>query len=134
VTKQVRLDKINDYTPREIFDFVKAHLLKQGKPARAILVGDAPVTGCVYRTDDGLACAVGCMVPDDAVSEMKERGLNDSTAWDDLILGMHWELPEDSKVRELLGELQTLHDDITPRLWSEEFDHVERIYFSEDRA
>ena len=134
MTKQVRLDRINDYTAREIFDFVKDHLLKQGKPAKATLAGDTPVEGCVYRTDDGLSCAVGCMVPDDAVSEMKALGLNEGTAWDELIYQMGWEHHKDSKVQDLLSDLQNLHDDITPRLWAEEFDHIERIAFSEDRA
>lgn len=44
---------------QQIFDTVATHLLKQGKPALS-------AEGyCRYRTDDGLKCAVGVLIPDD---------------------------------------------------------------------
>lgn len=49
-------------TLQEIFDKVYAHLKKQGKPALG--PGEyGPL--CRYRTDDGLMCAAGCLIPDD---------------------------------------------------------------------
>jgi hypothetical protein len=43
---------------QEIFDTVARHLIKQGRPAKNEL-GE-----CAYRTDGGLSCAVGCLIPD----------------------------------------------------------------------
>lgn len=44
---------------QEIFDKVATHLIQQGEPAMDSN-GD-----CVYRNDQGLKCAVGCLIPDD---------------------------------------------------------------------
>ncbi len=44
-------------TNQEAFDKMVAHLRKQGKPAKQ----DG---SCRYRTDDGLMCAVGCLLTD----------------------------------------------------------------------
>ncbi len=44
-------------TMQQEFDAVVEHLYKQGKPAKR---ADGK---CVYRTEDGLACAVGCRLP-----------------------------------------------------------------------
>lgn len=47
--------------PQEIFETVKNHLLTQGKKAKAA----STFNTCKYRTQDGLKCAVGCLIPDD---------------------------------------------------------------------
>ncbi len=44
-------------TKQEIFDKVATHLLTQNEKALN------SVGGCVYRTDKGLKCAVGCLIP-----------------------------------------------------------------------
>lgn len=43
---------------QEIFDRTAAHLLAQGEPAS--ISGD-----CMYRTPNGLKCAVGALIPDE---------------------------------------------------------------------
>ena len=44
---------------QEVFDLVVEHLFAQGRPA----YDDSQ--GCMYRTYDGLRCAVGVLIPDD---------------------------------------------------------------------
>lgn len=44
-------------TAQEIFEKVAKHLLTQG--CRAEVMGN-----CKYLTEDGLKCAVGCLIPD----------------------------------------------------------------------
>lgn len=44
---------------QEVFDLVVEHLFTQGRPAY-----DGS-QGCMYRTYDGLRCAVGVLIPDD---------------------------------------------------------------------
>lgn len=46
-------------TEQEIFDRVAQHLRQQG--AQATRAGG----GCLYRTREGLMCAVGCLIPED---------------------------------------------------------------------
>jgi len=43
---------------QEVFDIVVNHLFTQGRPAYD------GVQGCMYRTHDGLRCAVGVLIPD----------------------------------------------------------------------
>jgi hypothetical protein len=50
-------------TDQELFDKVATHLLTQGKKAQDLV----PVI-CRYKTDDGLKCAVGCLIPDELYS------------------------------------------------------------------
>lgn len=50
-------------TPQEVFNTVATHLFEQGEMAY-----DGSKESCMYRTDDGLKCAVGCLVPDETYS------------------------------------------------------------------
>lgn len=53
-------------TKQETFDTVVAHLRKQGKPAS----NDDGT--CMYRTTDGLKCAVGALIPDERYTAILE--------------------------------------------------------------
>ena len=46
-------------TNQEAFDKALAHMRAQGERSVDTSTGD-----CLYRSDDGLACAVGCLIPD----------------------------------------------------------------------
>lgn len=47
---------------QEVFNKVVRHLLTQKQKAR---VG----TTCMYKTPEGLKCAVGCLIPDELYSQ-----------------------------------------------------------------
>lgn len=47
-------------TNQEVFDKVVKHLRAQGRKA----VSDSMAATCRYRTEEGLKCAVGCLIPD----------------------------------------------------------------------
>lgn len=50
-------------TTQEVFDISVAGVIKQGKPAA--VVGQRPnFLSCRYRTNDGLKCAAGQLIPD----------------------------------------------------------------------
>lgn len=49
------------YTRQTAFDKISAHLVKQGRRARA----SEGVRICQLKTDEGLQCAVGCLIPDE---------------------------------------------------------------------
>lgn len=62
-------------TMQEELDAVVQHLYKQGRPA-------AEDGTCKYRTADGLMCAVGCRIPDEAYSPLMDAdGGFDATIW-----------------------------------------------------
>lgn len=100
-------------TPQEIFDRVIDHLLTQGKPARQ-------KNACLYLTDDGLKCAVGCLLTEEQAREWDSRENGSSLGFimqaDDLKHPpAQW--MRDSEI--LLRQLQQLHDD--PYCWSSDF-------------
>lgn len=46
-------------TKQDVFDIMVKHLREQGEQAQ-----DTRLGGCAYATSDGLACAVGALIPD----------------------------------------------------------------------
>jgi hypothetical protein len=99
-------------TAQEIFDTVVAHLRKQNE----VSVDDVGV--CKYRSDDGLKCAVGCLIDDDHY----EPSMEGKTVEILIELGL---LPEHLKPhKNLLIELQTIHDHDDPGNWESEFERV----------
>jgi hypothetical protein len=54
-----------------LFDEIVAHLRKQN--ARSLNVSQLTgASGCAYRGDNGLTCAVGCLIPDELYSPFIE--------------------------------------------------------------
>ena len=107
-----------------IFNKVAAHLLAQGRPSlSAIMLGV-----CAYRGEDGLRCAVGCLI-DDAHDH---EALEGYTIWDKSVgqavknsLGLR-HLP--ARTADLLGDLQHLHDLTPPEEWREGLKGLARQY------
>lgn len=52
-------------TAREVFDRVSNHMLTQNQRA-------SHASSCMYRTPNGLKCAVGCLIPDEDYSDRFE--------------------------------------------------------------
>jgi hypothetical protein len=99
---------------QEVFDKVKKHLLTQNKKS----LND--YGSCMYRTSNGLKCAIGCLIPDDKYHlRIEHRGI------DELLKSSFLNLEEllDIKDKEdfsLLKELQMLHDNTDVEDWKEE--------------
>jgi hypothetical protein len=91
-------------TSQQLFDKVVKHLRKQGKKS---LLGDGG-SGCAYHADDGLRCAVGCLITNKAYKEEIE-GLSISAVIQKKILPN--DLNSDLAANEeLLSRLQSIHD------------------------
>jgi hypothetical protein len=94
-----------------IFDTVVAHLRKQGCKSE-------DENGCLYRTPDGLSCAVGALIPKEAYSPaMENRSLN--KLLESKLLPLDFQ-DEFTKHRDLLIELQDTHDCSPVSLWEVE--------------
>jgi hypothetical protein len=95
-------------TAQEIFDTVVTHLRKQGCKSE-------DENGCLYRTPDGLSCAVGALIPSQAYSPaMEDRSLQKLLDSELLPLDLQNEF---MKHRALLSYLQDLHDVSPVSLW-----------------
>ena len=110
-------------TTLDVFYKVSEHLLTQNEQA---LDADGE---CVYRSETGLKCAVGCLIKDEFYSESLEYlsavGCN-SGEWITPIKNA-LELsgvPITEDVKDLVEQLQTLHDKTSPEFWEEELAEV----------
>jgi hypothetical protein len=97
-------------TKQEIFDKVAAHLLTQRK--RCVnQTGD-----CVYRSDDGLKCAAGCLIPDDV--DIANKPFNVSP-WSGIPLDIRTRILGDdadfNRKESMIISLQDIHD--SPDSW-----------------
>ena len=95
----------------EIFYKVEKHLLKQNEQAKVRNM-------CKYRTDSGLSCAVGCLIPDEIYSSKIEGGditdlpANILTS----LIGLQYTEGWSEKLH-LLEKLQAIHDNRLPEKW-----------------
>lgn len=98
-------------TKQQVFDKVVAHLLAQGGRA----MGDDGYD-CAYRTESGLMCAVGCLIPDELYSSATEGQLVGA------VLASSPELQKlfntDVLSSDLLWDLQSCHDSESVAEWS----------------
>jgi hypothetical protein len=99
--KRITLATLHEATAQEVFDQVAVHLMTQGK--KSMRYGT-----CVYRGDNGIACAAGCLISDDEFDDhtrTAEFGFN-SARWSLLIkAGIAPAYHED-----LIRKLQNIHD------------------------
>lgn len=86
--------KLSTATAQEVFDHVVNHLRAQGRPC---LNGSE----CLYRNEEGEACAAGCLIDDnDYTSDMEQ------TAWEDV--SHEYDFPRVHT--SLISDLQRAHD------------------------
>lgn len=111
-------------TRQEIFTKVYKHLMKQRKQAQ-----DSKGF-CQYRNSSGLKCAIGCLIPDELYNkEWDKRG---DTAYTILLKCKELnELLDGSKNSDMLGNLQSVHDDNNVDLWENELEKVAKTYHLE---
>lgn len=97
-------------TNQEIFDKVATHLLTQKAKSMAIISDDY---SCAYRGDDGLKCAVGCLIPDDKYDPTMEGHVAKTVlALFPRAINVHAYLSAD-----LLDELRKVHDVMEVDMW-----------------
>ena len=94
---------------QETFDTVLAHSRAQGCQAY-----DEEAKQCAYRTDSGLMCFVGVLIPDDEYDIILEGKGVGSLVIDSLLKSLGHDL-------ELCGVLQSIHDNHLVDAWGVEF-------------
>lgn len=106
-------------TAQQLFDQVVSHLRTQGKPCYSSVSG-----GCAYRGQNGLKCAIGALIPDEAYLPRME-GLDAG--------GILQFLPDTLKQEfaahnTLLISLQKVHDEYPPIGWEQQLQRVANVY------
>jgi len=111
---------------KEVFDRVKTHLLAQGERSQQQpkgLKGD----GCAYHGANGLKCAVGCLITEEAYSKELEGDLVDV----DLVRAALEAsgIVDDFDTLDMLRRLQNIHDCLPPVVWEGALDDLETKLF-----
>ena len=92
---------------QEIFDRVVQHLRQQGRPAL-----NTKGSCSMYRADNGLMCAVGCLIKEEFYTEELEfHEASEPTVVEAINNSLGCTLSEEQL--DLLSSLQNLHDDTT---------------------
>lgn len=104
-------------TGQQLFDEVAKHLRTQGKTCLG-------TSGCAYRGDSGLKCAIGALIPDEVYNSKMEGHAVFA------ILPM---LPNDLKQEfsahmGLLHSLQNVHDEYPPVAWENQLQRVANAF------
>ena len=106
----ITLATLPQATEQEVFDQAVKHLLTQN----AVSTGSDG--SCKYRGDNGLICAAGCFISDDEYGpEMEGKG------WCFLL-----STPQEHK--DLISELQEIHDDCLVEDWECELVDLAKRY------
>jgi hypothetical protein len=86
-------------------------------------------TGCAYRGDNGLSCAVGCLIPDDEyLSDMECLSVSELTdEFTSVKLSKHLSKFL-TRNQDLLMDLQALHDSILPHNWPNRLAQIAERY------
>lgn len=100
----ITLATLPQATAQQVFAQVAIHLLTQKQKS----IND--INRCMYRGPYGLKCAAGCLIADDEYSFDFE-----GNSWASLMLDFPTMFPENHK--QLIGELQYIHDDVTIDEW-----------------
>ncbi len=106
-------------TKQQIFDKVSVYLIRQNK----ICEND---DGCLYHGNDGLRCAIGCLIPKRYYNiSMEEENVDNLFKFHKkAMIGCKLS----SRYKGLLNELQMVHDDRMVMEWREELGKVARNF------
>jgi hypothetical protein len=108
---------------QEVFDQVVSHLRAQGKQAVS-----SDGIGCMYRSPDGLKCAVGCLISDEEYLPQWEGVnlailLNYSDRYNFQNVAGRLQ-----PARQLTIDLQRIHDNYNPISWEDAFKDIANKY------
>ena len=100
-------------TNQEIFNKVYKHMLKQGRRSLLNYMDGM----CAYRGNDGLKCAVGCLIEDENYFFGLERFSAHSVAVQVALAKSGVDNIHQGNTLELIGALQKIHDMTEPSSW-----------------
>lgn len=114
-------------TRQQIFTKVKNHLLSQNAKAMG------KYATCMYRTAEGLKCAVGCLIPDDVYTSRIEHKTVENLC-DGAVKEFTFLKDFD---KNFLRRLQVIHDNAEVKDWEKElkaFATLENLVYDNDNS
>ena len=111
-------------TSREIFDKVKKALLEQNE--QSVEIGDYS-TNCRYRSQNGLKCAIGHLIPDELYNSSYENYIVAMLPENVLEYILPTNLSRNIGI-VFLDKLQLIHDCNDVRNWQKKFDEFESTH------
>lgn len=110
-------------TDRDVFNFVKTHLLTQNVTS----VDNNQPDICAYRGANNTKCAIGCLIADEFYHTGLE-GQSYNKFIEVLVKKSIGFLPNP----EMLASLQILHDNDSIYNWNIQLHKVEKLYFGKE--
>jgi uncharacterized LabA/DUF88 family protein len=106
-------------TAQELYEQIVLHLRKQGKKSTRPNLGSPDGVLCVYRSNTGLSCAIGCTIPPEEYNPAMENK--------DVYGLLEYKLLTKDREREfnkhiaLLSAMQRIHDSMAIDKWETNF-------------
>lgn len=120
---------MNITSDKDAFEYVKAHLLKQGRKSVSHNFDEEKET-CKYFNDNGLRCAVGSLIKMDIginIEQLEGRGSSNELVTNAVRLSNpDWSIRENSYV--LLERLQGIHDCYETDEWELQLFYMENMF------
>ena len=116
--KPITLATLAQSTKQEVFDYVAHHLLTQNEKSLSKKYGSVQI-GCVYRNQYNLACAAGCLI-----AGVEYKAYMEGISWGKLVEVKI--VPSNHK--ELIMDLQRVHDDCEIEDWREHLSKVAKEF------
>ena len=109
-------------TDSDVFRYVSNHLLRQNYTCQ-----DKDMLECLYKSesDDGLMCAVGCLISDINYKPSLEQKNIDNP---DIMEALNNSMPKWLINKKLLTRLQNIHDNKPVEEWEYYLGELESIY------
>lgn len=101
---------------QQMFDKVAKHLLTQNAKSR-----------CLYRSQEGMMCAIGCLIPDDLYSPNMEG------IWVERLVAYFPELEKFIPDLALADRLQSIHDVCASSRWRGELRRAAKDFHLSDK-
>lgn len=116
-----------------IFDRVKNHLLTQNAKSSDPydVLGDEFVFNCRYRSNNGLKCAIGCLITDKNYHPSLEGfSINNPVIYNSLLNALKKSgIDCTTRMLEMLDALRELHDGMAVSYWEMGLKNIAAEYF-----
>ena len=106
-------------TDEGVFEFVKQHLLNQGQKSEG-------VSSCFYKKNNGLSCAIGCLIENEFYNDNLEFKNGDDPI---VIDAVRKSLPNWVINENMLIDLQVVHDEYEVEEWECKLQELEEQTF-----
>lgn len=106
-------------TDEGVFEFVKQHLLNQGQKSEG-------VSSCFYKKNNGLSCAIGCLIENEFYVDNLEFKNGDDPI---VIDAVKKSLPNWVINKNMLLDLQVIHDEYEVEEWEFRLQELEEQTF-----